>query len=82
MLPSPKEIKKLAAACRAAGITHFKCGDIEFSLDVTPKADKASPAEAKKPYHGEQGEIESDTLTEEQMLMWSVMPIEGVAAGN
>lgn len=70
-LPTPGEIKKLAAACRKAGISHFKCGDVEFTL--APKEQAAAPASAKQSI--QEDTIESDgwdSLTEEQKMLFSV----------
>lgn len=73
-LPTAKELKKLAAACRKAGITHFKQGDLELDIaeELPKKPRKASHAsiESTQPSN-----IESDgwdTLTEEEKLFWSV----------
>lgn len=40
---TPKELKKLIKDCRELGVTHYKCGDIEFNL--TP--DTPKPVEKK-----------------------------------
>lgn len=76
--PSLKDIKKLAATCRKAGITSFKFhsdGSYEFNLDPNPtvktrqrgkKQDAASPQQAT--FTADVGE---DILTEEQLLFWS-----------
>jgi len=69
-IPTAKELKKLAKACREAGIHYFKSGDFEFTLNgIAPeKATKSRKTEAAADV---QGEIETDTLTEEELLFWS-----------
>lgn len=66
---SPKELKKLAKTCRDLGITHYKGPDFEFSLSdhppVKPSRKAAQPTEV-------QGEVESDGLSEQELLYWSV----------
>jgi len=79
-LPSPKELKKLAAACRAAGITSFKGGGIEFTLsDEAPTPSAYKRAKAAQVFV-EQGEVENEgEPTPEELLLWSVgggLPIE------
>lgn len=68
--PSPKELKKLADACRKAGIRVFKGNGIEFTLsEDAPISNykkskvKAAP-QADKPF-------ESDSLSAEELLFWS-----------
>lgn len=80
--PSAKDLKKLAKACRSAGIISFKGAGIEFTL--TPEAPlkvaksqlKETPSQLK-----DLGEniIESDELASDAMLFWSVndQPAEG-----
>lgn len=69
-LPTPKELKKLADTCRKAGIRTFKCGDIEFTLDDAPPAQKRPKKAAESA--SESNTIESDGLTDEELLFWSV----------
>lgn len=67
---SPKELKKLAAACRQAGIKQYKTQEFEFTLadappvKAKPKA-KGYPAPIKNEYEA------ADALTEEQIMFWS-----------
>lgn len=81
-LPNPKEIKKLADACRKAGIAHFKCDSFEFTLSpqaqsvATPKP--KSTAAGKDSPIGEAGEW--DSLSEEAKLFWSIGNFEGANA--
>lgn len=66
-LPTPKELAKLAKACRAAGITHFKGENIEFTLGEAPvKASvKAAPA------YSSADPVSEDTLSSDALLFWS-----------
>lgn len=70
-----KALKKLAAACRAAGITYFKNAECEFSLGQVPE--KIKNPKAREALEVPQGPIESDDLTEEQLLFYSVADIDG-----
>ncbi len=78
MALDPKELKKLAAACRAAGIKHYKADGIEFTLsDEAPVSQykkrksniKDSPVGQDTPF-SEQGSW--DSLTQDQKLFYSV----------
>ena len=65
----PKQLKKLAAACRAAGIKHFKCNDYEFTLsDELP----VPARKGNKVDHGVTDHVETESLTETQLLFYSV----------
>jgi hypothetical protein len=67
-IPTAKELKKLAKACRDAGIHYFKSADFEFTLNgVAPE----KPSRSRSSSSDVQGEIESDSLTEEELLYWS-----------
>ncbi len=75
---NPKELAKLAKACRAAGIKSYKSGDVEFTLtDDAPQ--KKSKIQTAKVHH-EQGDIEAqdtwEALSDEQKLFYSVNPGE------
>ena len=67
----PKELKKLADACRKAGILHFKNADVEFTL--APEVPKSNYK--KKQEFNETNVIDNDfrtdSLTDEQLLLWS-----------
>jgi hypothetical protein len=71
-VPTAKELKKLAKACREAGIHYFKSADFEFTLTGVPpeKITKNKSVETDV-----QGDIESDTLTEEELLYWSTQGV-------
>ncbi len=69
-----KELKRIAAACRKAGISHFKSADYEFTLTeevpLTPykRAQEAVKSVSKA---SSQGDVESDSLTSDEILFWS-----------
>lgn len=72
MTPDAKALKKLAIACRKAGISHFKGEGFEFTLsDEDPKLAKKRQA-ATLPAIG--GAFQSDSLTEDQLKFWSSDP--------
>lgn len=73
-LPDPKALKKLAAACRKAGIKTYKCGDLEFTLtDEAPVSDYKATKRKQAPTKVSDVDVafDTDSLTEEQLLMWS-----------
>jgi hypothetical protein len=72
---SPGELKKLAKACRAAGISHFKNAEIEFTLTSLP--DKPlKPGENRPMATGglksviDEG-FEAEGLSQDALLLWS-----------
>ena len=71
----PKILKKLAKACREAGIKHYKDADMEFTLTdeapqtSAPRGHKAAPQPAAS---GVAPEFETDSLSPEELLFWSV----------
>lgn len=71
-LPSPKEIKKLAKACRDAGITHFKHADFEFTLGDLPEKKRGRPAKSDV-----QSEVATNVPSPEELLFWSVQAVPG-----
>lgn len=76
-----KSLKKLAEVCRKAGISHYKGPDFEFTL--TPEAPvseyKRKREELKNSSDPNAQAVEQvlngDTLSEEQLLMWSALDI-------
>ena len=73
-LPDPKALKKLAAACRKAGIKTYKCGDLEFTLtDEAPVSEYKATKRKQSPTKISDVDtaFDTDTLTEDQLLMWS-----------
>lgn len=76
-MPVPiKDLKKLAAVCRKAGITNLKVfqdGSYEFALDPTTIPQKATKRTTKEAPVSDNSAIEiEDALTEEQLLFYSV----------
>lgn len=67
---TPKELLKLASACRKAGITTYRCGDIEFTLGVTEQSKVVNQDKADI-----QGAVTSDEPSDDDLLMWSVMDV-------
>lgn len=71
---SPSELKKLAKACRAAGISYFKNSDVEFTLDAAKprKASKSTPKQQIGDLTSviEEG-FEAEGLSQDELLMWS-----------
>lgn len=66
------ELKKLARVCREAGIKHFKNADFEFTLtDEEPVIRESRSAKAPLSQAELDKPIESDDLSEDQMLFWS-----------
>ncbi len=72
-----KTLKKLADACRKAGIRSFKCKEFEFEL--TDEVPAQSTRRSKTAHNAPEGVLndpdkafESDSLTPEQLLAWSV----------
>lgn len=75
-LPTAKELKKLAAACRKAGITHFKQGDLELTISEEAPANvrKNGRLAAVSANSVQSDQIETDgwdSLSEEDKLFWS-----------
>lgn len=72
-IPNPKELKKLVKACREAGIKQFKGNGYEFTLtDEAPvKRSNARKNNVITNVEPADSSFESDTLTEDALLMWS-----------
>lgn len=73
-LPNPKELIKLAKACRKAGISHFKGFGFEFTLTNELPSTKLTKAAISNPNasNSEPDQvITPDTPTEEELLFWS-----------
>lgn len=80
MALDPKELKKLADACRKAGIKQYEADGIKFTLSDEPPAPspykkrKAAKAPISTADEGTTGPIETDgwdSLSEEQKLFYS-----------
>lgn len=74
-LPSPKELKKIAKACREAGIKVYRAEGIE--LHFTDEAPVKHKMKSKKQttvdpeYTSADGDFVSEALNEEALLFWS-----------
>lgn len=76
---NPKELKKLAKACRDAGIKYYKDANIEFTL--TDDAPESKYMQAKKtlsdtPLQAPSDPFTAEELTQDQLINWSVAEIE------
>lgn len=67
----PKNLKKLVKVCRELGILNYKGEGFEFTLSHDAPV-KAKPVKAKA--DTSDTKFESDSLTDEQLLMWSTAP--------
>lgn len=75
--PTAQELKRLAAACRKAGITHFKCDGLEFDLSLEqPKAPKLKKTAQAPSADTVDKAFESDSIDPEGLLFWSAGSIE------
>lgn len=71
-LPSNKEIKRLAAACRKAGIRVLKIDGIEFTLtDEAPPTPTHRKSIVGQPRASNDILFESDAPSQEELLFWS-----------
>jgi hypothetical protein len=80
-----KALKKIAAACRAAGIKHYKCPDFEFTLsDDVPESNYKRNKRLSTPFIGGPAvdpDFKTDGLTEDALMMWSAVdPLSGEAS--
>lgn len=66
-----KQLKRLADACRKAGIKSFKGHGIEFTLDDRYEPPKPRGKSAQKQNHGVTDQIETNSLTPEELMFWS-----------
>lgn len=62
---TPKELKQYADACRKAGITHLKIGDVEMTIDLS------STLQSKRQPDVKEAE-DKPQYTDEEALLWSV----------
>lgn len=69
--PDLKLLKKLADACRKAGIQTFKGHGIEFTLSHVAPESNYRRAKKSPVSEATQGPIETDGLTQEELLFWS-----------
>lgn len=80
-LPDLKQLTKLIALCRKQGVSHVKLGEFEITLSGSQPT-KKSRRYNRKPLMGSSilsdqeseadDEIESDELSAESLLLWSV----------
>jgi len=72
-LPDIKQLKKLAAACRKAGIRHFKSADFEFTLEdlPEPKPRKQASKDMLLSAATDDGRVQTDEMSPDAMLFWS-----------
>lgn len=69
-----KNLIELAKTCRKAGIKHYKDAQVEFTLtEVEPE--QAKRKRRKPAPLDSTDKIETDGLTDEQLLLWSVQDI-------
>lgn len=69
--PNLKLLKKLADSCRKAGIKEFEGYGFKFTLsDVLPEKKSSKITQLNT-----NDDFETDSLTEEQLLNWSVTEV-------
>ena len=70
MAVTAKEIKKLAEACRKAGLKTFKCPEFEFTLGDAPVKPARTRAGAKATTNDAADDVISQPqFTEEELLL-------------
>lgn len=74
--PTPKELKKIAKACREAGIKVFKGEGFEltFSDEALVKPTRRNAKHPEAPVTQADAKFESDSLAEHELLFWSSDP--------
>jgi hypothetical protein len=82
--PTAKELKQLAQACRKAGIKSCKVEGLEITLAEAPpvsryKQRKASSQLLVSSAGDKVDPIDTDSLTEDQLLFWSSIDPESDA---
>jgi len=82
--PDYKALKKLADACRKAGIRSYKDANCEFTLtDDAPISNYKRKTIQKTPTEAVIDDtFKSDQLTEEQLLFYSVVSTESEHESN
>lgn len=72
--PTPKELKKLADACRKAGIKSYKTSEFEFTLseDAPVSNYKKLKNTPSKSTQLDNSPFQSDEPTPEDVMFWSV----------
>lgn len=69
--PSPKQLKKLADACRKAGIKSYKDADCEFTLTEDAPTKKVKQSHNLSSIAKSDAAFSSDTLEGDSLLFWS-----------
>ncbi len=77
-LPNLKELKKISEACRKAGIATYKCADFEITLTDTVPVKTRTRSARKFNEIPTGAELETDDLTDEQRLFYSVQDTLGI----
>jgi hypothetical protein len=79
-----KLLKKLADTCRKAGIKHYKDKDFEFTLtEDAPVSTYKKKLSNHSPILTQSDQlIPSDSLSEEELLMWSAGGVEVSSENN
>lgn len=80
VISSLKELDKLMLLCRKRKVLSIKIDNIEFRLDDQQETHRSVQPTATSAFSGitEDTKIDTpDSLTEEQQLMWSVVPGAG-----
>lgn len=72
-LPDLKQLDKLIALCRKRGVTVIKIDNMELTLSESAPV-KSSKKQDQLP-QSSASLFESDTLTDEQLLNWSIMEV-------
>ena len=70
--PSPKELKKLIKVCRELGVSEYTGDGFSFKLSETGTFQSKQVHNTKN--ESTSTTFESDTLTDEERMFWSVGP--------
>lgn len=85
-LPDIKALKKIADACRKAGIKHFRSNDFEFTLSDDAPVKRARRAKGGAPQikasHLDDGKVETSEPSSEELLFWSSNPSGTLESDN
>ncbi len=74
-LPSPKELKRIAKACREAGIKTFKADGLELTFSDSFELPKSKETSVER-YASDM--IPTDEMSDEDKLFWSVGNVEDI----
>lgn len=69
---TPKELEKYIKTCRKLGVSELTIEGVTFKLGDEPQAKVAKSGPRQTTYEDTAAMFESDTLTDEALLMWSV----------